>query len=217
MKTNITVHAEKREVHSSNLTRKLRREGFLPAVVYGQNENYSIKLVKHDFDKIFYKIGEHTIIKLNLNYDDEVKEFDVLIKDYQIDPVRKHLIHLDFIRVYEDRPVKTKIPLRIIGSAKGVKVGGILEQFITEIKIKTLPKYIPHFFEVDVSELDVAQSIKIREMEVPEHIEILNPADQTIVGVVVSRTTKMGEEEDEEGATTEEAETNTAADTTEKK
>ncbi len=214
MSENIIVTAQQREPHSSNSTGRLRREGLVPGIVYGpKSEPINIKVDKRIFEKIFYKVGEHTIISLDIeNVKDNIR---VLIKDYQIDPVDKHLTHVDFLRIADDRPVKTNIPVKIVGSAKGVKVGGIQEQFINYIKIKALPKYIPHFFEVDVSDLDILESIKIKEMDVPEGVLVLNPPDQTIVGIVTSRVSKtvLEGEEGEEAAEGVEGEGEEAAET----
>lgn len=199
MSENVVVTAQTREPHSSNSTGRLRKEGFVPGIVYGPKEKpINIKVDKRIFEKIFYKVGEHTILNLSVeNLKDDIR---VLIKDYQIDPVDKHLSHVDFLMIADDRPVKTNIPIRIKGSAKGVKVGGIQEQFITFVKIKALPKDLPHFFEIDVSDLDILESVKIKEMDVPEGVTILNPPDQTIVGIVTTRTAKTVEEEEEEAA-----------------
>lgn len=200
MSENVVVKVGMRLPHSSNSTNRLRREGFLPGILYGpKDDNLSIKFNKKEFEKIFYKVGEHTI--LNLVVEDKKQDFRVLIHDYQIDPVDKHLTHVDFLIISDDRPVKTNIPIRIIGAPKGVKVGGILEEFITSIKIKALPKDIPHFIEIDVTDLDVSESYKVRDLTIPENVTVLNPQDQTIVGVVTSRVTK---EEEEEAAETEE-------------
>ncbi len=199
MSENFVVKSSKREVNSSNYTRRLRKQGILPGVVYGPKENFNISLIKKDFEKVFYKVGEHTVLTLQI---EKEKDKKVLIHDYQIDPVNKHLIHVDFLMVSDDRPVHTNVPIKVIGSAKGVKVGGILEQFMTFLKIKALPKDIPHMFEVDVTELEVATSIKVKDLKVPTGVTVLNKPDQSIVGVVTSRATKEGSTATEETATT---------------
>jgi large subunit ribosomal protein L25 len=199
MKGKIQVNIKNREPYSSNSTRRLRREGLIPAVVYGPGENFNGCLEKNEFIKTFSKVGEHTIITLNF---EDGEDRQVLIKDYQIHPRTKQLSHIDFLIVSEDRPIKTHIPIKIVGNPKGAKMGGILEQFVSNVMVKTLPKDLPHFFELDVSDLGILDSLKVRDIDVPDGVTILNPPTQTIVGVVTSRVAKEAEattETEEEG------------------
>lgn len=205
MSDTIIVKSEKRVPHSSNSANRLRREGKLPAVIYGpKSDPISITLDRNDFGKVFFKVGEHTVINIDIDGDPDKKK--VLIRNYQIDPVKKYLTHIDFLMVAEDRKVKTNIPIRIVGNAKGVKVGGVLEQFMNYIKVKAFPQDLPHVYEVDVTGLDVLDSIKVKELNVKDGVEILNAPDQSIVGVVTSRVVKEGEEGAEGEEVTEGAE-----------
>ncbi len=196
MTEKIVVKIKNREPYSSNSARRLRREGFIPAVVYGPEGTYNCSLDKSEFIKTFYKVGEHTIIFLQLEDETEKR---VLIKDYQINPQTKQLTHVDFLMISDDRPIKTHIPIRIVGNPKGAKLGGILEQFLNSVRIKTLPKDLPHFFELDVTELGILDSLKVRDIVVPDGVTILNPPSQTVVGVVTSRLAKEAEGEEAEG------------------
>ncbi|MFW5799193.1 MAG: 50S ribosomal protein L25 [Spirochaetota bacterium] len=187
---NIVVKAFKRVPHSSNSTGRLRKEGYIPGVIYGPKleKNIDVSLLKNEFEKVFFKVGEHTII--NLDVDGET--YEVLIKDYQIDPMNKKLTHIDMLIISDDIPVKTYVPVNITGIPKGVKSGGILEQFVSYVRVKAYPRSIPHEFIVDVSPLDVGDSFKIRDMDVPEGVTVLNVPHQTIAGIVTSRVAKVG-------------------------
>jgi large subunit ribosomal protein L25 len=187
MSEKILVKVKNREPYSTNSSRRLRKQGFIPATIYGPNETYNISLERAEFEKIFFKVGEHTIIFIDIDSKGERK---VLIKDYQVNPVNKKLIHVDFLLITEDRPIKTHIPIKIIGSPKGAKLGGILEQFLTSVKIKSLPKDLPHLFEIDVSDLGILESKKIKDIVPPNGVTILNSPTQTIAGVVTSRMAK---------------------------
>ncbi len=193
----IVISSKNREPYSSNKARKLIREGMIPAVVYGPDESIPISLNRSEFEKVFYKVGEHIILSLDTESNGEKR---VIIKDYQIDPVKKTLIHVDLLMVDDNRPIKTKVPIKIVGNPKGVKLGGIFEQYITSIRIKTLPSKLPEAFEVNVSELGILDSTRVRDLEIPEGVDILNPPTQTIASVVTSRVAKEAARAEEKEA-----------------
>ncbi|MCD6300242.1 MAG: 50S ribosomal protein L25, partial [Dehalococcoidales bacterium] len=144
-------------------------------------------------------IGEHSIITLNLN---DKEKIDVIVKDYQIDPIRKSLIHLDFLEIESGKELRTEIPIKIVGESKGVKKGGILEEFLREIEVECLPKDLPEYIELDISDLDLGDSFHVSDLKVKEGIKILSSPDQVIltIGVPskVAAAAETTEEEEEE-------------------
>jgi len=196
---NKVLEATLREKTGKGPARRYRMQGYIPAVMYGYKGTKSIAVRRAEFESIFEEIGEHSIITLNLNDKEKV---DVIVKDYQIDPVRKSLIHLDFLEIESGKELRTEIPIKIVGESKGVKKGGILEEFLREIEVECLPKDLPEYIELDISDLDLGDSFHVSDLKVKEGIKILSSPDQVIltIGVPskVAAAAETTEEEEEE-------------------
>ncbi len=193
------LEATLREKTGKGPARRYRVQGYIPAVMYGYKGTKSIAVRRAEFESIFEEIGEHSIITLNLN---DKEKIDVIVKDYQIDPIRKSLIHLDFLEIESGKELRTEIPIKIVGESKGVKKGGILEEFLREIEVECLPKDLPEYIELDISDLDLGDSFHVSDLKVKEGIKILSSPDQVIltIGVPskVAAATETTEEEEEE-------------------
>ncbi len=159
---------------------RLRREGKIPAVVYGAREPMMISVDETEFTKKFKVINENVIVTLDLGKE----TCDVLVKDYQEDLLLNKIVHLDFYAIDPNRVLHTRIPVRLSGSAKGVKEGGILEQLLHEIEVECLPKNMPEKIELDVSELAIHHSIHISDITALADVKFLNAPDQVICHVV---------------------------------
>jgi len=196
---NKVLEATLREKTGKGPARRYRMQGYIPAVMYGYKGTKRIAVRRAEFESIFEEIGEHSIITLNLNDKEKV---DVIVKDYQIDPVRKSLIHLDFLEIESGKELRTEIPIKIVGESKGVKKGGILEEFLREIEVECLPKDLPEYIELDISDLDLGDSFHVSDLKVKEGIKILSSPDQVIltIGVPskVAAAAETTEEEEEE-------------------
>lgn len=162
---------------------KARKEGKIPAVLYGQEkENKSIWVEDINFRKVFEKAGENTVIELQL---EGGKNENVLIYDYQLDALSGRFAHIDFLRVNMKEEVETEIPLVFIGESPAVKEnGGILVKVLDEVEVKCLPGKIPQEFEVDLSKLvNFEDRIVIGDLVVPEGVEILDNPDTIVASV----------------------------------
>ncbi|QQR90308.1 MAG: 50S ribosomal protein L25 [Myxococcales bacterium] len=126
-----------------------------------------------------------------------------MVRDLQIDPVRRDLIHADFYRIYEDQPIKTTVPFRITGRAAGVVMGGELHVVFHELPIRALPGVIPTKIEVDVTPMELHDIFHVSDLKLPEGVEVTLPAAQTLVHVQAER--NRGEAADAAGAETPEA------------
>jgi large subunit ribosomal protein L25 len=186
-----TVVAKKREKTGKYNNRNLRKEGLIPAVIYGHDINESLVLNAKDFNKVFDSIKNHNIISVDI----EGKKEDVLIKDYVEHPVTRKVIHVDFFKVNPDNPVTVRVPVVSKGLAKGVKTGGMLEQYLRFLKIKCKPGLIPAEVVVDVAELKLKYSVYVRDLDLGNEIEILSIKDQAIFTVISSRAAAELEEE----------------------
>jgi large subunit ribosomal protein L25 len=180
---NIVVKTEKRHGLGSNASRRLRAQGFVPAVLYGESmESKSLVLSKKDIVQIMrLETGENTIFKVAVDAD----AYDAMIKDLQIDPATDELLHVDLIRINMDKPIKVTVPVVHHGEPVGVKTEGGFVDFVTrEVEVECLPRAIPESLDIDISELHVNQTFKVQGMAVPEGVKVLT--DPNVVLVLVS-------------------------------
>lgn len=188
-----TLQAEPRTELRSAASRRLRRVGKIPGVVYGSHEPMSIVLDAKEFRHQFKVISESQIIRLTV----AGEEHDVLIKDYQEDIITGTLNHIDFYEIEKGKMLRTNIAVHVKGSAIGSREGGILEHQLHSVEIECLPKDIPDALVVDVEELDIGDSLHVADIPVPDGVKILNSLDQVVVIVAAARAEIVAEEEEE--------------------
>ena len=191
----LNIKAEKRDSVGKAHSRRLRRQGHLPAVLYGPNvTSTSLVLSKKDiFNILKSESGENTLFRIKL----DSKNLDVMIKDYQQDVVTDELLHVDLIEIAMDKFLEVTIPLVLVGEAVGVKSEGGFMDFVTrEVEVECLPKDIPEEIEVDVSELHMHESVKVEELSMPEGVKILSDP-QLVVAMVHAPEEEVEEEEEE--------------------
>ncbi|MDO9578037.1 MAG: 50S ribosomal protein L25 [Candidatus Cloacimonadales bacterium] len=165
---NIKIEATMRELGKKSDLNKFRREGFIPAVIYGEGQIGTNILLKNiDFQKQYKKsIGAVAIFELNL----AGKKINVFIKDKQVHPVSREFVHVDFVELHPGKPITLNVPIHFIGVAKGTKEGGLLELLHHSMEISCLPKDIPEEIEIDVSNLGIGESIHFKDIHLTEHI-----------------------------------------------
>jgi large subunit ribosomal protein L25 len=179
----IVVKTEKRQGLGTNAARRLRAQGFVPAVLYGESmETLPLVLSKKDIVQILrLESGENTIFKVAVDAD----AYDAMIKEMQIDPSTDELLHVDLIRIAMDKPIRVTVPIVHHGEPFGVKTEGGFIDFVTrEVEVECLPKDIPESLEIDISELHIHQAFKVEAMPVPAGIKVLT--DPTTALVLVS-------------------------------
>ena len=197
-----TLTVKRRKDLKKTVTKRLRKEGQIPAVVYGHKEPISISVNGREFDKKFHKVSENAIITL---VEDGIDIADVLLKDYQEDITKEQITHLDFFEVERGKKLKTKIPVVVEGSSAGVKMGGTLEQMLTELSVECLPKDIPESIVVNVDKLNIGDAIHVSDLVKLEGVKIFDADDQIIVHVIHSRAVEVEEAAEDEEADVEEA------------
>ncbi len=176
----LTIKCEKREIFGKNASRRLRREGKVPAVLYGGMEpNIHLAVQKKDiFGILRSESGENTIFQTS--FDSE--SIDTMIKEFQVDPVTDEILHIDLIEIAMDKAVEVSIPIIVKGEAVGVKAEGGFVDFITrEIEVECLPGDIPEHIEVDISALHLHQSIKIEDIASLPGVKILSDPNTLVV------------------------------------
>jgi large subunit ribosomal protein L25 len=185
------LEATARDSFGKNEARRTRREGLVPAVLYGASaganrEATAIAVNPKALLKILHsESGANTLISLKLA---GVADARVLVREYQLDPVTHQLLHADFYRVAMDRAIRVMIPVVVRGEPAGVKQqGGILEFVRREIEIECLPGDIPEHVEVDVSELMLHQGIRVRDLAVQPKWKPVSDSDMMLVHVIMPK------------------------------
>jgi len=180
----IAVTAQVREKAGKGVARSLRRNKMVPAVLYSHGKSMPIAMGSKDMTKILNtEGGEHALLTLTLDGAKDAKERMALIKDYQVDPIKGDLIHVDLMEVAMDEKVRVPITVHVVGSAAGVKEGGILQLALRELEVECLPNRIPDAIEVNVSELKVNESIHVRDIAMAEGVRILSEPEATVVTI----------------------------------
>lgn len=186
MKT-ITIEGQLRTETGKSATRQLRSQGLVPGVIYGgaQEVNFSAKaldlkpfIYTPDFQLIEVKVGG--------------KSYTCILKDLQFDKVSDILAHVDLLELVEGKKVNATIPLKFTGAAAGVKAGGKLEIRLKSVKVKTLPKFLRENIEVDISNLELNENIRVQDIAT-ENFEILNSPRIPIASVTLTRQLKQEE------------------------
>ena len=199
------LEVQQRNTFGKQSARDLRKEGGVPAVLYGRaQDTVSIQIDARTFRQFLRTYGENVIINMEIgNGNTET----VIIKEIQRHPVEKQkLIHADFIRISLDEPVTSAVPVVLEGTPQGIQEGGVLEFPLRQITIHCLPMQMPTDIAIDVSELDIGDSIHVSDLSLDEEIEILDDLERTIATVSQPRVQLEEETTEAEDGEGEEAE-----------
>ncbi len=182
----LAIQAEKRDELGSGPSGRLRKAGRLPCVVYGTGEPpLSVTVDRRDFEHMLRDhAGEHALVDLDVAGDKQT----VLVQEIQHHPVRGEMVHVDFMRIRMGVKLQTALPLRITGTARGVKMdGGMLDQTIREIEVECLPSELPEDISIDVTDLGIGDVLTAGDIPIPSGVTILTPADRVVVHVLPPR------------------------------
>jgi large subunit ribosomal protein L25 len=183
MKT-ITIEGQLRTGFGKTATRQLRSQGQVPGVIYGGAKEVNFHAPVAAFKHLVYTPNfQFAEIKL------DGQSYKCILKDLQFDKVDDSLIHIDLLELVEDKKVIASIPVHITGSAKGVKDGGKLHLKLKSLKVKTYPKYLKEFIELNVENLEINQSIRVEDIKI-ENYEIMHSPRIPVVSVSVTRQVK---------------------------
>jgi large subunit ribosomal protein L25 len=183
MISDITIEASVRTHTGSAESRRLRRQGLIPAIVYGdKKEPFSVSVNTKEITKILRSgSGHNTIFKLQAPNHDVAT---VMIKEWQIDPISGKLTHADFYRISLTEKQRVNVKVHLVGEAVGTKVGGgILEHHLRELDVECLPTDIPTHIDVDINNLNLDEHIAVRDLKLPDNIRVMNGSDQVVVAV----------------------------------
>jgi large subunit ribosomal protein L25 len=196
MAANVKLSAALRQENGKSAARKLRAGGRIPAVIYGRGERTrSLTLDAHELDRLLASVHyENTVIRLAVEGDK--REVRALLRDVQRHPSRQHLLHVDLLQIHKGEKVQVSLPVRLVGTATGVRAGGLLQHTTTDIEIRCVADNIPEQIDVDVSQLEIGDSVHVRDLTVPAGVEVLEDGDRTICSVAPP-TVAAAEEEEE--------------------
>ena len=196
----VTLEVSRREKSGKEIAKKLRAGGKVPAVVYGgHKEPVAIEVDRKSVSELIQKSehGVRSIFLLKMTGTDQQRH--AMIKDIQIDPVSRKMTHIDFVRVVMDEVVRVTVPVHIVGTAIGVKEGGILDWQIRDLHVECLPNAIPDKIDIDVTALGSHDYTRVSDLKLPEGVKVLEDPERVVVGVTHLRA------EAEPAATTEAA------------
>lgn len=171
---------ERKEFRGSALTR-IRRDGNIPAVVYGAKlDSQSIFISEADFTKVIRKVGRNGVISLDV----DGNKHNVVLSDYQADPIKNEVIHVDFLAVDMSTEITATVRINLVGDAPGVKDGGVMQQSMHDLTVTATPDNIPQSVDIDVSNLQVNETITIADIKTSSGYTI-NEGDEEVVASIL--------------------------------
>ena len=217
MSEEFNLIAEMRDDQGKGASRRLRRQGKVPAIIYGAGREP--RSLMFDHNKVLQQLEDPSFYSSILNIKVGDKSRAAIVKDIQRHPAKRRILHIDLQRIVEDEKIKMQIPIHYLGEeeAVGVKLGGgTVSKLMTELEITCLPKDLPEFLEVDISELELDQMLNVSDIKLPEGTEITELLIEQNPAIVSIQEIKEIIEEDIEDEDTEgESEADDASDSTE--
>lgn len=165
--------------------RQLRREGFVPGVVYGQGDNVMFSAPAKELLKILKaKGGSHHIIRTKFTGDK--RERAAMIKKLDVHPITDELTHLDLMEIDINKPLRLKVELEFVGTARGVKEkGGVLKVYLKKVDVECMPSDIPDAITVSITDMDLGEVLHVKDIKTDAKVKILNDADAAVISIVV--------------------------------
>jgi len=182
----IVVSAKNRTETGKNVNRRLRVEGLIPGVLYGSSKKpVAVSVSPKEIGSILKsKTGENTLFDLEL----DGSRRKVILKEFQLEPLKGHLLHADFYEVALDKELQVNVHVELVGTPVGVKVqGGIVDWVTRELEVECLPSDIPERITVDISNLEIGKHVRVAEIKAPDKVKILTEPDIVIAHVVAPR------------------------------
>ena len=178
----VKINGEPRQDTGGKASKALRRNGLVPAVIYGSDEPVHFSTTQLGLRDLIYtadfKVAEVTV---------DGKQIRAILKEVQFHPITDLVSHADFLRLEEGRTVKVEVPIRFTGTSPGVRAGGKLQQNIRRVRIKATPENLVNELTVDISKLEMGQSVRIKDIKPIEGVEIATPASTPVAGIELPR------------------------------
>ncbi|WP_102273310.1 50S ribosomal protein L25/general stress protein Ctc [Cytobacillus massiliigabonensis] len=181
--TTVLQAQERKEFRGSALTR-IRQDGNIPAVFYGAKlDSKSIYVSEADFTKVIRKVGRNGVISLEL----DGNKHNVVLSDYQADPIKHEVIHVDFLAVDMSKEITANVRINLVGDAPGVKDGGVMQQAMHELTVTATPDNIPQSVDIDVSNLQVNETLTIADIQTNSGYTITDGDEEVVASILPPR------------------------------
>lgn len=199
----IVLNAEERVIGAKSILKKARKNGLLPACIYGNTvkENINIFVKENEIIKILEKHGESYPITISVNN----KKIETIIKDFQYSILHNKLSHIDFYAVSSQEKIKTHVPINLIGTSKGEKAGGIVEKFHLSIEVEGKLEDIPESFDINIENMDVGTRFHASDLKLPSNLHLVTNPNEVIF-IIAGKKATEAETTTAGGMTAEEAE-----------
>jgi large subunit ribosomal protein L25 len=196
----VKIVVREREKLGSRESRRLRREGLIPGVLYGRGKTpHAFAVPERELRAaLTTSAGLHAILDVVL--DGQKTAHPSVLKEYQQDPLRGRITHVDFQEVRLDQPIHASVVVQLVGEAPGAKEGGVLTQVAREINVEALPGNIPEHLEADVSSLGIGDALRLSDLSAPEGVTLLDDPEETVLATVTAPRAEIEEVEEEEEA-----------------
>jgi large subunit ribosomal protein L25 len=200
MKQEFNLIAELRDTRGKGASRRLRREGKVPAIIYGGGR--PPRALAFDHNKVLHQLDHESFYSSILTIKVGEKSQPAILKDVQRHPAKRQILHMDMQRIVEDEKIRMHVPLHFVGEqlAPGVKLGGgSVSRLMTDVEVSCLPKDLPEYFEIDISTLELDQMLYLSDITVPDGVELTELAhgeghDHAIVSIHVHKAAPIEEE-----------------------
>lgn len=173
-----------REAAGKSVARKLRAQGKVPGVLYGEKIDSTALVVdtRELMHLVHGEAGYNVIVSLSI--EGSGAKHTAIIKEIQRDPMRNGYLHVDFQEIALDEEITGRIPIAIVGESPGVKEGGVLQHGVWEIEVRALPRSLPEHFEIDIGGLSIGEAVRVSDLTAPEGVVVTSPPDEVVVSVV---------------------------------
>lgn len=186
--------AKKRDLQGSSNSRRLRKAGSLPGVVYGEGKEATpVQIETHALEQLLHHHTSETVL-VDIEVEGE-GTVSVLVKDVQHHPVTSELVHVDLQKVSADKPIQVEIALKVVGEAVGVKTGGILDLIMHSLAVECLPGDLVESIEIDVSEMEIGNTLHVSDVTLAPRLKLLSDPEAIVVSVAEPRVEEEPEEE----------------------
>ena len=184
-----------REKTGKVATKEVRRNGEIPAVLYGLKDNLSFSVCPDNLKDILTVKGQNALIDLNLGGN---KKRKVILKEFQSHPLKERWVHVDFLEVDVTKTVKVSVDVHLIGKSAGEKMGGLVNQVLKSVHVECLPVDIPQSFDLDVTAVELGQVLHVSDLSLPDKVKILHQPNEVILSVHLEKVKEEEKTEDEE-------------------
>ena len=197
---NVSIVVHKRDVTGTRATKRLRKSGLIPGVIYGHGKDAVLIAVEPHVlrEALHTSAGMHAV--LDVTFEGQKRGHKAIVKELVLDRVKSNVIHVDLQEIRLDETIETTVSIRFEGEAKGVKAGGMLDESTREVTVKGLVTAIPEHLVLDITELDMNETLQVSDLVVPEGIEIMADQEEVLCSVLPPRKVEV-----EEGVEGEEA------------